>query len=129
MYQENYEYPIDPVQETVVNEYLRSNPLDRSPSPLLEEPGAIVDDYEDPSQPPSEPSVILLELYGFVNPLVELQTQPDSIKKWKDCSWNIGFAIVKISTVSSLEESMQRFVVSLIAGTPQPDSWDLQDTN
>jgi hypothetical protein len=129
MYQEDYEYPVEPVQETVVNEYLGSHPLDRSPSPLLDEPGAIVDDFEDPLRPSFEPSAILSELYGFVNPLVELQTQPDSVKKWRDCRRTIGFTTAEISTVSSFEESMQRFVGSLIAGTPQPDSWDLHDTN
>jgi hypothetical protein len=129
MYQEEYEYPVEPVEEAVVNTYLESHPLNRSPSPLLDEPGAIVEDSDDTLRPSSDPYSILSEFYGFVTPLVELQTQPGSVKKWKECRRTIGLVHVEIDSVSSFEESMLRFASSLIAGTPQPDSWDLHNRN
>jgi hypothetical protein len=59
-----------------------------------------------------------LELYGFVNQLVELQTQPDGVELWKVCRRDISFATADISNILSLEESMRCFVIFLMAGTP-----------
>jgi hypothetical protein len=135
MFAEDYEYPVEEclveatLDENSAEEYIQSNPLNRSPSPLLDEPRH---DTPESRLALQEASIILNERYGFVPPMVELSIAPGSRKKWKNRRKILGLSeqeVNKASPLDHLEQAMLNFVESLISGQPGVNECDLCDGN
>ena len=124
---EDYEYPVEAtLDENTTDEYIDSNPLNRSPSPVLDEPSHDIGASQNDLR---ETSIILADHYGFVPPLADLPTTPDSCQKWKRYRKFLGLKEQDVNTVSSLEQAAINFVESLINGRPGQHEWDLCDKN
>ena len=78
IYAEDYEYLVEAtLEENTNDEYIDSNPLNRSPSPL-DEPSHDIGASQNDLQ---ETSIILADHYRFIPPLADLPTTPDSCQK------------------------------------------------
>ena len=126
MYPEDYEYLVEATldenttnenttNENTTNENIDSNPLNRSPSPVLDEPSQNIGASQNDLR---EMSIILADHYGFVPPLADLPTTPDSCQKWKCYRKFLGLKEQNINMVLSLKQAMTNFVESLINGRP-----------